>query len=87
MHTSPNAATEERDFALYMCTLSNLALCRGNASLFPGPVYFDVQGSVTYVYDSPKVGCALYVSRNFDGQFTQIDLPSVVEDCQVCVLS
>lgn len=49
-----------------MCTISDTTGCQGNTSLFSGHTTFEVQGSVTYVFVSTKIGCELYVSENFD---------------------
>lgn len=68
----------------YMSSLANTAACRGNSTLFSvRAITYKIQDVITYVTISPRVGCQLFVSQNFDGKFTEIELPTEVEDCQV----
>lgn len=75
---------KEQTRALYMCTLSDVTMCQGNSTLFSFPyLSFKIQDVVTYVYLAPRLGCQLFVSRLFDGKFTEIALPYPVHDCYV----
>lgn len=63
-----------------MCTLSTLANCSGDSPLVSGGDYFFAHETVTYLFVRYGDDAGVYVSENFDGNFTLIDLPVEFDD-------